>query len=47
MQRWLSDWITQYVDGDPRTSSETIKAQKPLSAAEVVWRRSRGSGYYT
>jgi type VI secretion system protein ImpC len=36
MKRWLSDWITNYVDGDPENSSETTKAEKPLAAAEVV-----------
>ena len=36
MQRWLNDWIMQYVDGDPAHSSETTKARKPLAAAEVV-----------
>ncbi len=48
MQRWLSDWITQYVDGDPAHSSETIKAQKPLAAAEVVVEEVEGNpGYYS
>jgi len=47
MQRWLSDWITQYVDGDPAHSSETVKAQKPLAAAEVVVEEVEGNpGYY-
>lgn len=36
MQRWLQDWIMQYVDGDPANSSETVKATRPLAAAEVV-----------
>ncbi|VWC41044.1 type VI secretion protein EvpB [Burkholderia seminalis] len=35
-QRWLNDWLMNYVDGDPSISSETTKAQRPLSAAEVV-----------
>lgn len=35
MQRWLNDWVLQYVDGDPENSSESVKAQKPLAAAEV------------
>jgi type VI secretion system protein ImpC len=35
-QRWLNDWLMHYVDGDPTISSETTKAQRPLSAAEVV-----------
>jgi type VI secretion system protein ImpC len=48
MQRWLSDWITNYVDGDPANSSESTKALKPLSAAEVVLEEVEGNpGYYT
>jgi type VI secretion system protein ImpC len=47
MQRWLEDWIINYVDGDPTHSSEKIKAEKPLSAAEVVVEEVEGSpGYY-
>jgi len=48
MERWLTDWITQYVDGDPANSSETTKAEKPLAAAEVVVEEVEGNpGYYT
>ncbi|MGC6447834.1 MAG: type VI secretion system contractile sheath large subunit [Rubripirellula sp.] len=48
MQRWLQDWITQYVDGNPDTSSDSSKAKKPLSAAEVVVEEVEGNpGYYT
>jgi type VI secretion system protein ImpC len=48
MQRWLQDWIMQYVDGDPENSSDAQKARKPLSAAEVVVEEVEGNpGYYT
>jgi type VI secretion system protein ImpC len=48
MQRWLQDWIMQYVDGDPAHSSEDTKARKPLAAAEVVVEEVEGNpGYYT
>lgn len=48
MQRWLQDWITQYVDGNPDTSSDSSKAKEPLSAAEVVVEEVEGNpGYYT
>jgi type VI secretion system protein ImpC len=48
MQRWLQDWILQYVDGDPAHSSDADKARKPLSAAEVVVEEVEGNpGYYT
>jgi type VI secretion system protein ImpC len=47
MQRWLQNWIMQYVDGDPANSSEDIKAEKPLAAAEVVVEEIEGQpGYY-
>jgi len=48
MQRWLQDWIMNYVDGDPAHSSESTKARKPLAAAEVVVEEVEGNpGYYT
>src|SRR5471032_1946220 len=48
MQRWLSSWITKYVDGDPVNSSEATKAKKPLAAAEVQLEEVEGNpGYYT
>ena len=36
MERWLNDWIMNYVDGDPINSSQETKARKPLAAAQVV-----------
>src|SRR5690606_28089076 len=48
MERWLNDWILQYVDGDPDNSSQEVKARKPLAAAEVVVQDVEGNpGYYT
>jgi type VI secretion system protein ImpC len=48
MQRWLQNWIMNYVDGDPAHSSEQTKAQKPLAAAEVQVEEVEGNpGYYT
>ncbi|WP_326534391.1 type VI secretion system contractile sheath large subunit [Pseudorhodoferax sp.] len=48
MQRWLQNWILNYVDGDPAHSSESTKARKPLAAAEVVVEEVEGNpGYYT
>jgi len=48
MERWLSKWINQYVDGNPSNSSEETKARKPLAAAEVVVQEVEGNpGYYT
>ncbi len=48
MQRWLNDWIMNYVDGDPSNSSQETKARKPLAAAEVqVEEVADNPGYYT
>ena len=47
MERWLTYWINQYVDGDPINSSENTKAMKPLAAAEVVVEEDPSNpGYY-
>ncbi len=47
MERWLNDWIKQYVDGDPAHSTETTKAQKPLADATVEVVDVEGNpGYY-
>lgn len=48
MQRWLNEWIMNYVDGDPANSSQQTKAIKPLAAAEVYVEEVEGNpGYYT
>jgi type VI secretion system protein ImpC len=48
MERWLNDWILQYVDGDPVNSSEDTKARKPLAGASVSVQEVEGNpGYYT
>jgi type VI secretion system protein ImpC len=48
MQRWLQNWVMNYVDGDPAHSSEVTKSRKPLAAAEVVVEEVEGNpGYYT
>ena len=47
MLKWLQNWIRTYVDGNPDHSTETVKAQKPLRAAEVVVEEVEGNpGYY-
>ena len=47
MQRWLQDWIINYVDGDPTHSTEETKARKPLAGAEVIVEPIEGNpGYY-
>ncbi|OMG75190.1 type VI secretion system contractile sheath large subunit [Burkholderia ubonensis] len=47
MQRWLNEWIMNYVDADPANSSQDTKARRPLAAAEVVVEDVEGNpGYY-
>ncbi|MDY0743278.1 type VI secretion system contractile sheath large subunit [Paucibacter sp. R3-3] len=47
MQRWLTKWVMNYVDGDPAGSSEEVKARKPLADAEVKVEEIAGNpGYY-
>jgi type VI secretion system protein ImpC len=47
MERWLNEWIQQYVEADPGASEEG-KARRPLAAAEVVVEEVEGNpGYYT
>lgn len=47
LQKWLQEWITKYVDGDPKNSSEATKARLPLAGAEVqVFPDEENPGYY-
>jgi type VI secretion system protein ImpC len=48
METWLSNWVMNYVDGDPVNSSEETKARKPLAAAQVVVEEVEDNpGFYT
>jgi type VI secretion system protein ImpC len=48
LERWLHNWLMLYVDGDPKNSSETIKAQKPLADGRVeIIPNEENPGYYT
>ncbi|WP_337030511.1 type VI secretion system contractile sheath large subunit [Pantoea agglomerans] len=48
MERWLNEWIMNYVDGDPANSSQATKAEKPLAAAEVIVEEIEDNpGYYS
>ena len=47
LEKWLNQWISLYVDGDPKNSSEEVKAQFPLAAAKVwVTENEENPGYY-
>jgi type VI secretion system protein ImpC len=48
MERFLSDWIMNYVILNPENAGETARAQKPLAGAEVKVEDVEGNpGYYT
>src|SRR6266568_1839478 len=48
LQRWLQEWIYDYVDGDPVNSSEETKCRKPLADARVeVFENEENPGYYS
>jgi len=48
MEKWLNNWIMNYVEPNPGTASEEDKARKPLAAAEVVIEEVEGNpGYYS
>lgn len=36
LETWLSEWLINYVDGSPQTSSEDFKATHPLSAGRIT-----------
>jgi type VI secretion system protein ImpC len=47
MERFLSDWIQQYVLANPATVGDEMKAKKPLAGAEVKVEEIEGNpGYY-
>ena len=47
LEKWLNEWITLYVDGDPKNSSEEVKARYPLAAARVnIIPDEANPGYY-
>ena len=48
MQRWLQNWIMNYVDGDPAHSSEATKAQQAAGGRRGLVEEVEGNpGYYT
>jgi len=47
LERYLGDWVQQYVIANPATVSDDVKARKPLQAASVVVEDIEGDpGYY-
>jgi type VI secretion system protein ImpC len=46
-ERWLNDWISNYVVSNPENVGDKIKAEKPLSQAKVEVREVKGKpGWY-
>ncbi|MFO0875769.1 MAG: type VI secretion system contractile sheath large subunit [Gemmataceae bacterium] len=47
VERWLNDWISNYVVSNPENVGDKIKAEKPLSEARVEVREVKGKpGWY-
>jgi type VI secretion system protein ImpC len=47
LERWLTNWLTLYIDGDPVNSSEETKARHPLAAGRVeITPNEENPGYY-
>ena len=47
MEKWLNNWIMNYVEPDPANASEEAKARRPLAAAEVKLEEvAEDPGYY-
>jgi type VI secretion system protein ImpC len=47
LQRWLNNWISEYVDADPKNSSEATKCRRPLAGAKIsVTPNEENPGYY-
>jgi type VI secretion system protein ImpC len=46
-EKWLNDWINQYVIADPKMAGDDMKARHPLQEARVEVRAVKGKpGYY-
>jgi type VI secretion system protein ImpC len=44
LQAWLTDWISEYVDDDPKNSSEDMRRRRPLAGAGITLEDN--GGYY-
>lgn len=46
-ERWLNEWILNYVVGNPENASDETKAKKPLASASIEVREVKGKpGWY-
>jgi type VI secretion system protein ImpC len=47
LQKWLNNWISEYIDADPKNSSETTKCRRPLAGAKItITENEENPGYY-
>lgn len=48
LERDLTNWIAEYIDGDPVNSSEEVKCRRPLAGASIaIQDNEENPGYYT
>jgi type VI secretion system protein ImpC len=48
LHRWLTNWISEYIDGDPKNSSEVVKCRRPLAGAQIsIVENEENPGYYS
>jgi type VI secretion system protein ImpC len=47
LHKWLTNWISEYVDGDPINSTEATKCRRPLAGAAInIVENEENPGYY-
>lgn len=48
LEKWLTNWISEYVDGDPKNSTEATKCRRPLAGAKItIVPNEENPGYYS
>jgi type VI secretion system protein ImpC len=48
LEKWLNNWISEYVDGDPKNSTEATKCRRPLAGAKIsIVPNEENPGYYS
>jgi type VI secretion system protein ImpC len=48
LHKWLTNWISEYVDGDPKNSTEASKCRRPLAGARItILENEENPGYYS
>jgi type VI secretion system protein ImpC len=47
LEKWLNNWISEYIDADPKNSTEAIKCRRPLAGAKIsIVENEENPGYY-